>query len=397
MKKAFVLLLALAVLGGAAFAEDAYTVSGSATLAWGYNIETGATGFENSAEFELEFPLVAGASKSASGEDVYGYISISDINLKIIDTLTGGPNVIDNDNSDDALEAEVTAKIVAGNFYAMVYPKSGLDFNKAAEIDGTVDAVDDVKVVTASDLYGTKLGITGDYAFAFIIDSAESWKANVANDYALGFTSYLKLVKDGDTEVVSLDLAAAYDLANETFGASIAVPMTFGTLKVKPMADVVNTTALTYDARLDMSFGFDEKSNTKVEAMAYYSDTDDDLELKVGFAEKEAAGLVDMLAFSAYFTATNVLNGQLEPYNVAVSGSYKSMLDDTFYVKPGFSVTYYSTEQLKASVYLDAKLIANTVFTLKWAGDDVTEKVLTDVTAGTINLGSVTFAAKISL
>jgi len=394
MKKAIVLLLALVVLGGAAFAQEP-VISGSATLIWGYNLETDATGFENTAEFAIEFPLVDGKSAEATGEGNYGYISISDINLKIIDDF-GVPSLIDNDNSDDALSADLTAKLVFGNFYAMVYPATGLDFNKAAEIYATAD-IDDVKVVTTSDKYGTKIGMTGDYAFALVIDSAESWKANVANDYAIGALSYLKLVKDGDAEVISLDLAAGFDLATESFGASLAVPMVFGTLKVKPMADIYNTTALTYDARLDLTYGLDAAYATKITASAYYSDFDDDLEMKIGFAEAEAAGLLDGLAFSATFTAANVLNASMEPYSLAVTGSYKAMLDDAFYVKPGFAVTYYSTEQLKASVYLDAALIANTVFTIKWAGDDVTEKVLTDITAGTINLGSFTVGAKISL
>jgi hypothetical protein len=100
MKKALAILLALALVAGAAFAEEpAYDLSGSASLTWGYDLDTEAHGFTNASSASLSFPL--GATSGSKGEEaITGMISISEFTVDIVDGAL------------DATNGSVTAKIL---------------------------------------------------------------------------------------------------------------------------------------------------------------------------------------------------------------------------------------------------------------------------------------------
>jgi hypothetical protein len=83
MKKALAILLALALVAGAAFAQEpAYTLTGSASLTWGINLDTEAHGFTNAAAAKLVFPLGAKGDKK-TGEPITGEITISEFKVGI--------------------------------------------------------------------------------------------------------------------------------------------------------------------------------------------------------------------------------------------------------------------------------------------------------------------------
>jgi len=81
MKKALVVLLALALVGGA-FADapvanvDVAEFSGSATVTWGVDLDTSKTGFENDASATFKVNIADGGSAATEGDGVWGEIEI---------------------------------------------------------------------------------------------------------------------------------------------------------------------------------------------------------------------------------------------------------------------------------------------------------------------------------
>ena len=116
MKKAFALLLALALVGGAVFAEDvAYTLSGSATLTWGYDLNTENHGFTNETEAQLTIDFVGEQSSTHGEEPITGSIMIEDFSI-VLDT----DKFVEDLDGDDVLPlmgaaGDITAKILFPN------------------------------------------------------------------------------------------------------------------------------------------------------------------------------------------------------------------------------------------------------------------------------------------
>ena len=123
MKSVFVLLMSLILVGTAFAAPDADlvpTISGDATVAWGWDIDAGITGFYNEANAVLTMPLVKHGATSKGGTKYYGSIELKDFDLGIIDQLGyENPDLTDNMDEyfDDVGEKEdtnfaVVAKLV---------------------------------------------------------------------------------------------------------------------------------------------------------------------------------------------------------------------------------------------------------------------------------------------
>lgn len=142
MKKALAILMALAMVAVAVYAEDAASygnmaavaVTGNATLTWGQDLETKANGFKNGAEWKIQIPLLAKQTFTHKGEgDSYAEISIVDAQYMIEgkhdagkgeyrdDSFTGGDKKID----------KVEAKLVFGNIYVTINKAPGFKSNNA--------------------------------------------------------------------------------------------------------------------------------------------------------------------------------------------------------------------------------------------------------------------------
>jgi len=389
MKKAIVLLLALAAVTGA-FAQTP-AVSGSATLSWGIDLDTNYTGFSNTYTADVTIPFGV-ADAEATGEGTYGYIAITGVTFELTgDPTTGtyGFNGADADGYTGSLEA----KIVSGNLYAMVYSHTAMDAtNYGADIvDGEVSANID------ADLAGTEIGITGDYAFALIMNSKGDWNANTASEYAFGAKAALKLIPD----MLTLNLMAGYDMFEATKDMFVAVkaPITLlGTsLKLTPAFDGLYTEAtstFTWDARLAATYTFNE-DGTYADLIVYYG-ADEDLEVKVGFKEVRTGGFVDGLLVSGWFTYADFLDDAANTtyWKAEANFEYKTMLDDVNYVMPFAYFTMASTPLTTLKAGVSAMLIPNTVFTLQYNSDDLQS----DSAANTVSdKGEITFAAKITL
>lgn len=81
MKKALSVFLMLALVGSVFAAEPVADVNiaefkGDASVQWGVNIDTGETGFKNSANVSLKLNLLNGGEKSTTGDGVWGELVI---------------------------------------------------------------------------------------------------------------------------------------------------------------------------------------------------------------------------------------------------------------------------------------------------------------------------------
>jgi hypothetical protein len=118
MKKALVVLLALALVGGV-FADapvanvEVAEFSGSATVTWGVDLDDdNATGFKNETSANFTVNIADGGSAATEGDGVWGEIEIKTDGLKITtdhnltrDYITGG--YTDDDDEDVDLELPV--------------------------------------------------------------------------------------------------------------------------------------------------------------------------------------------------------------------------------------------------------------------------------------------------
>ena len=95
-------------------------------------------GFNNTYEFDLAFPLIKDAKAGASGEGVFGEISITGFDLGVtLDEKSTVPAF-------DAMDYTVTAKLNINDLYFTVYDKPSFAFNQAAYIKPySIDDYDD--------------------------------------------------------------------------------------------------------------------------------------------------------------------------------------------------------------------------------------------------------------
>ena len=83
MKKLIVLLLAV-VMVGAAFAQTP-TVSASSTLSWGWDLDSGQTGFQNANDITIEVPFTLEDAEKKGDKGWWGEIAISNLTFILSD------------------------------------------------------------------------------------------------------------------------------------------------------------------------------------------------------------------------------------------------------------------------------------------------------------------------
>ena len=137
MKKAFMLVAAIAMITAPVFAIDA-EVSGNVTATFGVNLgsktdsadATDATmGFENASDIEIILPLIGADSSSAiEGEGMYGEITVEDFGLQI---KNGAFDTAFDDDEDDSMTGTITGKVHFGDLFLGVYSAPDVDANFA--------------------------------------------------------------------------------------------------------------------------------------------------------------------------------------------------------------------------------------------------------------------------
>lgn len=203
MKKALAILMALAMVAVAAYADVAdIAVTGNATLAWGLNLDNdNATGFQNASQWKIQIPLLAKKTFTKKGEgDSYAEINIKDAVYMIegAQDKNGGGDLANEKNiethawmSGDKKIDSINAKLVFGKIsvdvfggpdvspgYAVVQAPVG-DSGLENEYDN-----DNFEPDVSGKKYGTKVTYTDEkFAVGAKVYSKYDW--TVGNDRSL--------------------------------------------------------------------------------------------------------------------------------------------------------------------------------------------------------------------
>lgn len=382
MKKLSILLIGLLLVAGLAVAQEfdgSVSVSGSASVTFGVDLNTNATGFQNTGSSSISITLVGDTDLTKGGDDgLYGEITIDSA------TITAAPG-----GSVGGSVGSVSAKIVIDPASITIYTAPGFNIDKAV----TLEAANEASVsttLTADNVGGTFTvaaiqGITisvpaGPATIDLKVASDGNWEANVDNQYAAGVGVAL------DIDPVDVGLALTYGWFD---AAQIGIGVNAGL----SLADVVNGLDITVGADMNIPDGGDlawdlaagvtlniseanaDDAMANVALKAYvapYGVDDMDLDLTLGVTEPEAGGLVDMLSASLAVQLFDLLAPAPAEmiWNVDVTGAY-----NTGDVKPYFGFGYGSDEvfNLNAGVELYAGLtgIDNTTITLDYVSTDL--------------------------
>ena len=131
MKKAFMLIAAIALLAAPVFAIDA-DVSGSVKATFGWDIENGSSGFENSNDIKVVVPFIeADSTMGIEGDDVWGEISISDLSVGLLNGGLADMETGSDDDDDDTVSGTITGKVHIGDIFIGVHSAPDVDKNYA--------------------------------------------------------------------------------------------------------------------------------------------------------------------------------------------------------------------------------------------------------------------------
>jgi len=386
MKRLTLLTILLVVVGlTAGFAlelKPSFELSGSATLTWGVDLETGYTGFLNEAEADLTLTLLAedGTAVNSGEGDWYGWIEISDLELFWTDAFGGGGTW----NADGL---GVSAKIVGlgGALAIGVYdaPDLALDFVTAIESDA-----DDVRDDTESDGVGVDYAGFGTYVSYNISEmlmvglnvvSENDWTLNSAQAYAFGLDVQVKIAP------LTIDAGVNYgfNYASNVLGAGI---------KVAADLDAIDAW-VGFDAQVTGGFAFDVGGGveaTLAEGVTaaldvVYGAAFNDLDIAFVFTEPGDAGLVDGLDASLTVYFLDIADSM--EYEVILEAGYKMGK-----LYPHFGVTYGDPANptddpafLSAFLHCDYDLFEKAPTTLFVEWNDV--YFLPSVALGTLTVG----------
>jgi len=410
MKKALVLLLALALVGAAFAAPDADlapSVSGDATLSWGLTIgamsnPAKASGFSNVATAAIKMPLIKKATVTKGEGDVYGWIELKDFQLGIQGVFAAL----------DSTLPTVTAKIVFGPAYVKVYSWGGIGEGYIANIkDG------EVAVAAAYDGGGAVVGYSANgLTMELELGSKSDWLTNTTNEYAIGANAAYVV----GPATIKADFA--YDLTDETkaspIGFGLSAPITIALAKgltITPSMDAAYVTAtgavdpLTWDAGLTaellLSDNNADGNPAKANATVYYSGVDEDMEVSISFTEVEGGGILENLDATASLTIVDLISPALIDnagyWEAKVAAGYTVIINDANKVHAGFDFgttdTIYdnaldAVNALTLHVIFTNTQIANTTITATYQSGDV----LVEGTVAEPDLGSFVLAAKVA-
>jgi hypothetical protein len=389
MKKLSILLIGLLVIAGFAFGQEiglAASLSGSATMTFGVDLNTNATGFRNEATADLVVTVVAKATGENAGsmDNLYGKIVIKDYLLKVspVEGVTGS-------------DGTVEAFIVISPATVKIYAAPGFAMNKAPAIE----SVNEVDVQTAlSNVDGTSInGITitipvDPITLAIKVASDGDWTENVNNNYVAGADVTLNVspikVEAGfvygwfSAAQLGLSAKATLTLADIMNGLTAAVALDANDGSGNFDIDTLTTVTLNFSE----ANGDDVKANLALSAFFAPLDPDADMDVQVVFTEPTAGGLADMVGATVKLQLLDLLAGAVE-YNIDVTGEY-----NTGDVKPYFGFGYGTDEvlNLNLGVVLMAGLtgIDNTTITIDYISADLTDP--------TLDNGVITVATKVA-
>jgi len=399
-----VLLLVVGLTAGfAAELKPTLTLSGSATVTFGFDLDSSAVGFKNEADADMTLTFVAEDSTDthagAEGVTAYGSITFNDVEI-----ILGGDDKAANPwaMSDWLTDGDVEAKIVVGNLGFGVYGAPSLEFENLDKIEND-DVDDDVVDKDESDptfggAFGTNYGTWLSYAFAPVTVKVEvvsngDWAGADAGD-----TTYETYIADGTEEVettgdyidgatgvavtagttltanklyikpvAGADAINANDESNFAFGGSVVLDLKPLTVTLGVSEDYVNSVT-GFNAKLALAMapidawvGFEGQSAAELTYAAgggltftlaegvtlatsfLYGDAFNGADVKIVFTEPEAGlvpGLDDTLTVYLLDIADETLAMEYEVINTL---GYKVAMGEEKSARPYATVTYGAT------------------------------------------------------
>jgi hypothetical protein len=325
MKKLSILLIGLLLLGGFASAdvmmEPAVALTGSATVTWGLDLNTNATGFMNTATGDLVITFVAEATDEHSGgmDDLYGKIIITDYELTLSPAGAGGST------------GTITAAIVMAPATIWIYAAPTMSWGNVASKDAT--AANIAPALTSgigAVIGGITLELDLDPATVKIyVVSDGDWvtaPVNTNNDYGTG--ADVTVVVD----IVTIKLGGYYGwfnaaaTAGATAQAKLALDDVLNGVTVTLGADLGDLTGtLVWEIGLGTVLNLteanadDDKGNVAVDL---FIDNNNDLDIQLSVTEPTAGGFVDMVGATVTAQIFDVLATLV--WNIDVTGEYSS-------------------------------------------------------------------------
>jgi hypothetical protein len=399
MKKALVVLLALAFVAGA-FADapvanlDVAEFTGSATVTWGVDLDTEKTGFKNETDASFKVNIADGGEAATSSDNaVWG-----EIEIKVGDALVVKQGALDGGKA----EVEKALLHLGPVYMGILKDGTKVGAYDAPEAVRQQFGVGDVGpnrvpgVVLGADFGLAKIDV--DFRNAGIGDDEDG---QYNDDYAIR-------AKLGITAVENLDLNLGFSMAFESeekgFGANAAYKLAIGDeFYLKPGVGYTNT--LVTDDKGELAFGvlfgFDKGDTGDDEiGLPYFGSTDTDkgtsgvsvstkLDLKadpmviplaVGFY---AGDLVENLSAAVLLKTDDVENfGDNFIFKAALK--YAAAVGDGT-ITPRAGVYVENDASLEATVGAEfAGFVDNTTFDAEWKSRNLSAKP--DAKMGTFNV-----------
>jgi len=433
------LLVALALLVSfGAFAQVSldYSVTGSATMEWGIDLNNDPMthGFSNSTESSLDLSVTLDpASVMADGSNIYGMIELTGFGVEVGDTVgvkwDDVVKVYDEDGDDytptNDAEAIVGNPVPAGDTYDYTFINTGIKVTKpdvAAKVvlsdalfvkiasKPDFDYNNAEEAVDGDGFVGIDQDYTGGVTVGYMSDMVDvnvnfvsgndgpEYDTNPAGDYAVG----------GDITIKPADMVTAtlYGAYNPNFSSTTPVylglnldlaPVDMLSVNVGVDAGIPESGDALIDVDLSIPVTVtDAISVTAAGSFVKNGAADAEMDASVGIAVTgDAALTLDAL----FDDVTDTTSFDIE---LDLTASYKAMLSDDTYVKPGVEFGYDMAavdadddDTVNLLVYVDAALISNTVFTLAYESVQLKDAmVAADETA--MDKGDIKFTTKIS-
>jgi len=380
MKKLSLVLIALLVASMAmaeVVVEPAASISGDATLTFGFNLDDQSAGFKNEMSSSTSITLVAKASDTKMGEgDLYGKITLSNFEVKSGSIVTGEDLAGDDIKTSliGVTAPGVSASLVAGDIEVVIYNVDGFKTGAAAPVEGAGDTN---------------------------IFSVETDDANIANvdlaEYG-GFTvKYAGMV---NVHVASETGYAAGD-GNEGWLVGVDASIAAGPATIKP--DFVYGIGGANDGMYGVGVGIDLAVDPATVALGVdYDGTDFEVSgsvslavdpatvgVKFSYSEANDADVLTTIGLTAGAATVDLTVGTYDLTSTLVYG-VKAVVGYTIDEANSVSSTtvFESADVLTETLAFTNTSIPLTTLTFKWASGNLM--------AATPVLGTVTAACKVA-
>ena len=409
MKKISVLLIAFLLVASFAFAEETFTfsVSGSASVTWGIDLDTNATGFANAGSGTLEITLIPTTTDASSGSDWYGTVGLE---YAAVDGF-GAATVTAARITNDVVYIDIRQPGITGSNATNIFNADGDQLvgtgfralNYAAFRGTFASAIQNVSPAIALVQGNTHGGITIGYAsdpindLSLAIVSDGNW--NVANQ---NLENYYGIALNANATVDVLTIGNRLFLgvfADETaFGNTTSVGVDLGDTNVAVGFDLTGSSDDAVDLAWKSSLTLTQTlaEGTSLALRTTLGEVGDDMSLDLGltFVEGTAEGFVPTVGAKLGVVLQQVLapeeamrlgvlfdveysDGGINPF--AGVGFHSVLADDD---------TAFLAYEAGVNLRSDFHGIDNTTFTLRygtWQGENTTQVAIDDLHPGFIS------------